>query len=410
MKMEVTIEKLDHYGRGIAYSNDKIIFVEKALPGELVDIEIVNSKNKYDEAIIKNMKKESLIRVESICPYYKECGGCDLLHLPYDEQLKYKENKVKEILYKFAGVSSEKISKIIPSPNQFNYRNKVTLKSNGKVGYHKKRTNQVVNIDKCYLANNSINKMINDISKISLDKQIDEIILRDINGSNESLTLNLHEWDFDEKQYKEYLKISRNVNILYKNKLYKISGDGNIIGNLSDKKYKISPTAFFQVNTEQTVKLYEIIKSEIMKHNNPSVFDLYCGTGTIGIYISEYAKEVLGIEINESAIEDAKVNKLINNINNISFFAGDTKKILSKNRYYSDIVIVDPPRAGLDKEVINDLIRISPIKIIYVSCDPVTLARDLKLLQECYDVSEIIPIDMFPNTYHIENVAILIKK
>lgn len=408
--VEVYIEKLDHQGRGIAHIDGKIVFVEGALPDEIIKIEIKKEKKNYSEAKIVEIIRKSKYRIESICPYFNECGGCDLLHLDYNEQLKYKENKVKEIVKKYGEISEEKVASIVPSPKQFHYRNKITLKSNGKIGYHKKGTNEVVNIDNCMLANESINRIILNLSKEKIDKEVLEIMIRDINENDESIMLTLQSGSSDKINYEKYKKICKKTICVEEQNKYKIIYKSNIIGNLYNKKFEISPVAFFQVNTEQTVNLYNKILEEIKKYDLPKVLDLYCGTGTIGIYISEYASQVMGVEINPVSIENAELNKNLNNIKNIDFIVGDTKKVLSKKNFKADIVIVDPPRAGLDIEVINDLIKINPQKIIYVSCDPVTLARDLKLFKEFYDIEIIIPFDMFPNTCHVENLCVLNKK
>ena len=409
--MEVLIEKLDHQGRGITHIDGKIIFVESALPNEIVDIDIINDKKKYAEAVINRIIKRSKNRVDIICPYYKECGGCDLLHLEYNEQLKYKQIKVKEIMKKYADIIDEnKVKDIVPSPKQFNYRNKVTLKNNGKIGYYKKKSNQIINIDYCYLANNSINNTIKKLNNEIIEPAVKELIIRDVNEEDKCLTLCLQNAINNKKSYDKYSILADKVNLFFQNKIYNITPKGNIIGKLGNCMFEISPSAFFQVNTEQTINLYNTILEEIKKYSFPKVLDLYCGTGTIGIYISSYASEVLGIEINPKSIEDAKLNMKLNNANNIRFISGDTKDILNRNNSMADIVIVDPPRAGLDKLVIDDLIKGNAKEIIYVSCDPVTLARDIKLFSNFYEVESITPFDMFPNTFHVENICILKQK
>lgn len=406
-KMETLIEKLDHQARGITHVDGKITFVENALPDEIVDIEIVKSQKKINEAIVKKYIKKSPKRIESICPYYNECGGCDLLHLSYNDQLEYKQNKVIEIMERYAEIPKEKIKSILGSPKNINYRNKVTLKSNGKLGYYKRRTNDIVNIDYCYLANEDLNKEIKELNNFKLDNGIEELMIRKVNDSETSLTVDLRINENDLEKYKKMLNIVPNLSISKDRRLIYSNAKSNIIGKLGNKQFLISPTAFYQVNTLQTENLYNKVLSYVKELHNSTVLDLYCGTGTIGIYISDFAKEVLGVEINSQAIKDANQNKRINGINNINFIAGDTKLVLRTNEFKSDIIIVDPPRAGLDKEVIADLIKISAKKIIYVSCDPITLARDIKLLSEKYEVKEVTPVDMFPNTYHVETVVLM---
>ncbi|HPF82622.1 MAG TPA: class I SAM-dependent RNA methyltransferase [Bacilli bacterium] len=399
--MNLEIEKLDHQGRGIAHINDKIVFIENALPGEIVDILITKQNKKIAEAIVKKYIKKSDKRIESVCPYYKECGGCNLLHMSYKDQLEYKQNKVIDIMKRFALLEEGKVKKIVESPNQFNYRNKVTFKYNGKVGYYKRNTNDIVNINYCHLLNESLNKEIENINNIRTRNRIKEIVVRDINESDKQIT-------FDLQKYTENITYpSLKINYTVDNRLIKPIDKSKIIGKICNKEFEVSPTAFFQVNTQQVTNLYNKITEYVKKNVNPTVLDLYCGTGTIGICVSDYAKKILGIEINKMAIIDAKNNAKINNVNNIDFIAGDTKTILKNKDYKTDIIILDPPRAGLDKEVIEDIKRFNAKEIIYVSCDPITLARDIKLLSDLYDVKEVTPFDMFPNTYHVECVCVM---
>ncbi len=407
---ELEIEKLDHQGRGIAHLNDKIVFVENALPSEIVKIKVVKENKKIMEAIVIDYIKKSNNRINPACPYYNECGGCDLLHLSYEEQLKYKENKIKEIMARYADIDEELVKSIISSPKQYDYRNKVTLKVNNKVGYYKKKSYDIVEIKNCLLANEKINNTITEIRKIKIPTNVNELVIRSINETETSLTIYLQ----SEENIDDFINILSkkidSIKVLIQNRLIKETGKSNIIGRLDKYDYQMSQTAFFQVNTHQTIKLYDKIKKYVKQCNSPTILDLYCGTGSIGIYISEYASKVIGVEINSEAIENAKINAKNNNIKNIEFLAGDAKIILNRNNYSADLVIVDPPRSGLDLEVINDIFEINPNDIIYVSCDPITLARDLKIFKEKYQIIEITPFDMFPNTYHVECVVKLVRK
>jgi 23S rRNA (uracil1939-C5)-methyltransferase len=408
MKMyEVEIEKLDHQARGIAHINDKIVFVENALPLEKVKIRIVKENKKIMEAVVTEYITRSKNRVESSCPYYKECGGCDLLHLSYEKQLIYKENKIKEIMNRYAELDDKLIKSIVPSPVQYNYRNKITLKVKNKIGYYKKKSYDIVEVENCLLANKKINEIIKEFNEISVPKSINELVIRSINEDQISLTIYLQQKENIDGFINKLAKKFDSIKIIFENKLIKETGKSNIIGRLGKYDYQMSQTAFFQVNTQQTINLYDKIKQYVKNFNSPITLDLYCGTGSIGIYISEFASKVIGVEINSEAIENAKINAKNNNIKNIEFLAGDAKTVLSKNNYSADLVIVDPPRSGLDLDVVNDIIKINPKDIIYVSCDPITLARDLKLFSNKYKVVEITPFDMFPNTYHVECVVLL---
>ena len=401
------IERLDHQGRGIAYIDDKITFVETALPGEAVFIKITNSKKKYNEGIVQKYIQKSEKRVDNVCPFYESCGGCNILHMSYNDQLEYKENKIKDIMKKYANI--DKISKIIKCDKQFNYRNKVTLKvENNIIGYYEKKSYNLVNIDKCLIIDNEFNKIINDLKKFNLDN-IYELMIRNINSDNTALTLYLQK-DTNCIQIDEYCKKNNIIlNKIIKNKDFKCNEKSKIIGKLGNFKFIISPLSFFQVNTDQTIKLYDKILELLEPNKDDNLLDLYCGTGTIGIYVANKVNKVLGVEIVKDAIHDANINKKINNVNNINFICGNTEKIIKDVKEKYNAIIVDPPRAGLTESIIRDIFRINPDKIVYVSCDPITLARDLKLLQEKYEVLDVVPVDMFPNTYHVETVCKLKK-
>ncbi len=389
--LEVEIIDLDHFGRGIA-KTDKPIFVENSLIGEVVKIKITKEKKKYLEAQVIKFIKTSPYRVNSKCPYYDKCGGCDLLHMDYHEQLKYKEKKVREIIKKFSGL--ECVKKIVPSV-QFNYRNKVTLHVNKKIGYYQRKSYEIVAIGNCLIADVKINNLIERFQKCNLDG-INKIVIR---VTDKESMLIFDGGRIDISKFKDV------DTIIVDNKI--LTGRGYIKEQIGKLKFVISPTSFFQVNKVGMINIYNKVLEYVDKDSN--VLDLYCGTGTIGIYVCNKVKEVLGIEINEEAIADALVNKKLNNLSNINFKAGDVGKILSDNKFKVDNVIVDPPRSGLDENAIKNIIQIEPQKIIYVSCDPVTLARDLNILKQNYKVVEITPFDMFCNTYHVECVALLEK-
>ena len=401
------IERLDHQGRGIAYIDDKITFVENALPGEEVLIKITNSKKKYNEGIVQKYIQKSEKRVDNVCPFYESCGGCNILHMSYNDQLEYKENKNKDIMKKYANI--DKISKIIKCDKQFNYRNKVTLKvENNIIGYYEKKSYNLVNIDKCLIIDNEFNKIINDLKRFNLDN-IYELMIRNVDSDNTALTLYLQK-DTNCIQIDEYCKKNNIIlNKIIKNKDFKCNEKSKIIGKLGNFKFIISPLSFFQVNTDQTIKLYDKILEVLEPNKDDNLLDLYCGTGTIGIYVANKVNKVLGVEIVKDAIHDANINKKINNVNNINFICGNTEKIIKDVKEKYNAIIVDPPRAGLTESIIRDIFRINPDKIVYVSCDPITLARDLKLLQEKYEVLDVVPVDMFPNTYHVETVCKLKK-
>ena len=388
----IEIIKLDHQGRGIGKINNKIVFVPNALPGEIIEIKIVNEKTKYLEGQAIKYIKTSNKRIKPACPYYNMCGGCNLMHLSYEDQLKYKQEKTIEIINKYTKLNI-KINKIIPCNKEYNYRNKITFHTNDKIGLYKNNSHEIININKCLIANNKINEILKELNKLKFNNQ--DITVR----SNNIETLIYYKGNINNIE-----KINADTII---NEKQILKGNGYIIEKLNNKEFIISPTSFFQINTNQTIKLYEKIKEYTNNKNLNKILDLYCGTGTIGIYISNNQKEILGVEINKEAIKDANKNKILNKIKNANFIAGDAKDVIKKLKFKPDIIIVDPPRSGLYKGMINDLIKLKPKIIIYVSCNVITLARDLKTLNNLYETKEIQPLDLFPQTHHVECVCLL---
>jgi len=409
---KVLIEKLDHQGRGIGRLNDKVIFVNNALPGEEVNVEITLEKKKFYEGKVIDIIKESSERIKSKCPYFYECGGCDLLHISYENQLKFKQNKVIEILTKYSKIENieTKIKDIIPSSNIFNYRNKVTFQVKENIGFYKRKSYDLIPISKCLLITDKMNEILN-VIKDNFDlSNFDKVIIKDMENGQIMLTIYLHISNQIAKIEQILSSKVESLNIYIENKLYKTIGKSNIIAKLQDFNFLISSEAFFQVNLNQTVKLYNKVLEYTQLKLTDLVLDLYCGTGTIGIFLSPYCNKVLGIEINSEAIKNANENKKINNISNIDFMVGDTKDLIKRINFKPNVIVVDPPRSGLDESVIKDIIKLNPERLVYVSCDPMTLARDLSLLNEKYDILEVTPVDMFPNTNHIENVVKLQKR
>ncbi len=388
------VEKLDHKGRGIIRDNGVPIFVENALPDEEVNIKIISEKKGYKEAVVTEYIKKSSNRNQPLCKYYGICGGCDLMHLNYEDQLKFKKNKLIEIMEKF-GVETN--VKDVLYDKQYNYRNKITLKAiNNKVGLYRKKSSELVPIDECLLVDNSINDIINKIHNIDLGSTSD-IIIKESNG--QTLT------NFISKNRKP---INIPTTCLYSNSRY-VEGLKLLTKNIGHVKYVISPNAFFQVNFECMKILYDKVKEYCNLKGNETIYDLYCGSGTIGIYLADSCKEVIGIEISERSIKDAKVNLKINKLKNMKLVLSDVSKMVNQIKKKPNIIIIDPPRAGLDKITTKWLVTSDAEKIIYVSCDPMTLGRDLKELQINYKITEITPVDMFPNTHHVETVCVLEK-
>ena len=393
------IEKLDYYGRGISRSSGKVYFIENALKDEDVSITLLKEKKKYCEAKSKEISNISKDRIEAKCKYYNICGGCQLMHIKEEKQEEFKKEKVEEILKKFLKYNKD-VNDIVFSKN-FNYRNKVVLHvKDNKLGFYKNKTNELIEIDKCLLLNPVINDLISYLKKYIELKDIEKITIKVGNKTNEVMLI----IDGSIAYYQNLLEI---VDVLIINEKVMTTKD-YITSYIGNKKYIIKRNSFFQVNYDISTRMYDKVKDVIVKEKSKNVLDLYCGTGTIGIYISDVVSKITGIEVVSDAIEAANINKKINNVENIEFILGkveDKLDFISNNNI--DTVIVDPPRSGLHKKVIPILDKISPKTIIYVSCDPITMARDINLLSNNYELVEVTPYDMFPNTYHVECVCVL---
>lgn len=404
MKEIINVFKLDHFGRGIGHYNGKVLFIDDALDNERVEAEIIDDNKKIINGQAVKIIKTNPERKTPECPFYKNCGGCNIMHMNYPKQLNFKLNKVEEILSKFANVDKSVISKIIPT-NEFNYRNKVTLKVKEKVGFYKKKTYELIYIDECMLALPEINKIIEKLNSLKLEG-IEEIIIRST-LKNETMIIIKAISNIDYNYYEINLKEFTNNLIIIKDGICNvIFGKGYITEKIGEYYYKIAPLSFFQVNTNGAEKLYNIIKEYAQLTGVENILDLYCGTGTIGIYLSKQAKKVTGIEINHNAVECALDNVKVNGLNNVDFICKDVSKSIDDYQNI-DLIVVDPPRAGLKRKAVDNILKIKPNKIIYVSCNPSTLARDLNTLKNEYSVESITLIDMFPNTYHVECVCLL---
>lgn len=404
MLKTVKIADLDYMGRGVARIDNVVTFVSGALLGEIVEIELLKKGKKFNEGVVVKVIKSNENRIEPICQYYQECGGCDLMHMNYQSQLEFKKNKVITTLKKFANLDLT-VKDVVSADDIFNYRNKITFHINNDIGFFKKKTNDFVCIDSCLICDKKINEILNQIKKLDLS-EIKNITIRCSKNINEIMLIIETNKDINIPK----LKGIDSVYVLINNKYILKSGNKNIAEKMNDLIFYISPSAFFQVNTNQAIKLYDKVKEYAALNKEDIVLDLYCGTGTIALYLSDSCKKVYGIEINEDAIKDANVNKGKNNIKNAQFYALNANQFLSKINDKIDVLVVDPPRGGLDNKTINSILKLKPKRIVYVSCDVSTLARDLKLLNEDYQVLEVTPVDMFPNTCHIENVCVLEKR
>ena len=400
-KMVVCIDRLDDFGRGIAYIDGKICFIPNALPGESVDIEIIKSTKKYIEGRVLSYLTKSKKRVNSKCPYFSSCGGCQFLNIDISEESKYKTNKVKSLVKKFTNLDNSIVRDCI-TLNEYNYRNKITLHvKDKKLGFYKEKTNELIEINRCLLVNDRINEVIPKIKQIVLENDIDEISIR-IGNSMDTMSINFI-GNIDDISIFESFSESIYVN-------GKCINDNCFISNIGDYKFYVSPLSFFQVNSDVVEPLYKNVLDYCNKNSIKNVLDLYCGAGTIGIYIASSVDNVLGIDSCSDAIDNANDNKKLNNVNNIDFVCSKVEDYIDKLKDNYDLVVVDPPRSGLDIKTINYLLDINAKSIIYISCDPVTLVRDLNILSGEYDVKSIQPYNMFPKCYHCESITVLERK
>ena len=408
---ETEIIGLENEGAGVAKINGIIVFVPKALVGEKLRVRIIEIKKNFARGKIVEILEKSSNRITPSCPYYQECGGCNLRHQTKEENLKFKKEKVETALKKIGKIDVV-VDDIVPFFKENNYRNKVSFKvENDRIGFYGEGTYQLINVENCMLAENEINNALTVIRNYikNYENEIKTITIKYGNAAKDILidifSTNTHDIDI-----LEYL--DKNINNL-KTVIFNgnvVFGNGYIKQISNGLMFNCSSKSFFQVNSNQAEKLYETAISLAKLSKEDIVLDLYCGTGTITSIIASFVKKVIGIEIVNDAIIDAKCNLEINGIQNVKFICGDATKEISKIKEKIDVIFVDPPRKGMDRKAIAIMKKLSPKKIIYISCNPVTLSRDLNYLNDLYDVKKVIPFDMFPNTSHVECVSLLCLK
>lgn len=440
---EVEIIDNGYNGEGIAKIDGFTVFVPNAIKGEVVKILIVKVLSSHAFGKILEIEKKSKFRQEIDCATYKRCGGCDLRHIKYEQTLKMKQNAVQALVNKTLKNKIE-VKETLGMENPFFYRNKaqypVGVNKDRKpiIGVFANRTHEVIPIKNCLIQNPKSEAIAKFILEFIKEKNISiynektgrgffrHIVIKVGIKTNEIMCIFVingkkfpYEDELVEKLKQNYPEIKtivkninmKNTNVILGQENINLYGNGYIEDVLGEYKFKISPLSFYQVNPKQAEKLYNLGIEMAKVSKEDTVFDLYCGIGTISLFIAKYAKKVYGVEIVEQAIKDAKQNAKINNIENVQFIAGDTKIVLEdliyKKGIIADIVIFDPPRKGLDNNSINNILKIKPKKIVYISCNPATLIRDLALFEKLYEVKTIIPVDMFPFTKHVECVAVL---
>ncbi len=459
---KVEIEAVAAEGKCVAHVNDMVVFVPFVVPGDVVDLQVRKKRHSYCEATVVRMVQPSPIRIAPKCEHFGICGGCKWQNLPYKEQLTAKQQQVIDQLTRIGKVELPEILPILGSENTEEYRNKLEFACSNKRWYTKEELealpegvglaqgaigfhitgafDKIYPIEKCVLMDDYCNKVRNAIYNYALEHNLTFFDIREQHGLLRDIMMrnsNTGEWlvlvqfhydeDGDEERAMNLMQFISDefqeiTSLLYVDnqkgndtfndlELTVFKGNDHIFELMEDLRFKVGAKSFYQTNTDQAYHLYSVARNFANLTGNELVYDLYTGTGTIANFVAKKAKKVIGIEYVPEAIEDAKVNSEINNIANTLFYAGDMKDILTeefiKQHGRPDVIITDPPRAGMHADVVNVILGAHPQRIVYVSCNPATQARDLALLDKDYRVVAVQPVDMFPHTPHVENVVLL---
>lgn len=457
-RTDISVVDIAEQGKGVGKIDDLVVFIDKAVPGDVVDIELTRKKKNMAEARITRLKHPSEHRTSPFCDHFGVCGGCKWQHMTYEAQLKFKQQSVDSALTRIGKVDTSSMEPILPSVNTRYYRNKLEYTFSNKrwltnpdadiadkdmnaLGFHVPlRFDKILDIQHCYLQGDPSNIIRNSLREFALQKGISFYDLRAHSGALRNLIIRTastgelmvivifaYAADTDQKDIMEYLQqnfpqitsllyvVNQKKNdTIFDQDVHLFAGRDYIYEEMDGLKFQIGPKTFYQTNSAQARELYDIARDFAGFSGNERVYDLYTGAGTIANFVARHVAEVIGIEYVPEAIEDAKTNSDINGIKNTKFFAGDMKDMLTTqfiaDQGKPDIVITDPPRAGMHGDVVKRLLEIEAPKIVYVSCNASTQARDIALLSEKYDVTRIRPVDMFPQTQHVENVALLTLK
>ncbi len=456
----ITITDFAAEGKCIYKSEDGVIFIQgHVAPGDVVDIEVVRRKKKMGEAIVTKFHSYSNLRAEPFCQHFEVCGGCRWQHIDYSEQLKFKQKQVRDHFERIGKIKGVAYEPIVAAETQRYYRNKLEYTfsnyrwltaddmnsekefSRNALGYHvPKRFDRIFQVEKCHLQPDPSNKIRNALYQFSEEKgyvfyniktnvgMMRNVIIRTSNSGDVLVIV-----QFAEPQKKvieevmEFLKtrfpeitslnyiINQKGNDSYQDQeVIHYAGDQYIRETMEDLIFMVGPKSFYQTNSQQAYELYKVTRNYAELTGSETVFDLYTGTGTIANFVARNARKVIGVEFVEEAIADARKNSELNGIQNTEFFAGDMKRVLNADFIAEhgkpDVIITDPPRAGMDSAVIGTILAAEPKRVVYVSCNTATQARDLDLLSEKYQVVKAQPVDMFPHTHHVENVALLALK
>jgi len=483
----VTIEAVAAEGKSLFHWNDLVVFVPWCVPGDIVDVQIRRKKHSFAEGEVVRFINYSNVRAIPFCKHFGVCGGCKWQNLPYEEQLRFKQQQVYDQLHRIGKIELPEFRSILGSVKTQEYRNKLdygcankryltkkeieedrsryqeiednsqSLKNKPSIGFHITGAfDKILPIEKCWLMDDLHNKIRNEICDYAVKRGLSffdlraqvgllrDIIIRNSASGEWMVIIQFHletspipsqgeENRWDSNDGKKALALLQHIadtfpqitSLLYLDnqkcndtigdqEILVFKGKDHIFELMEDLKFKVGPKSFYQTNTEQAYHLYSVARTFAGLSGNEIVYDLYTGTGTIANFVARQARQVIGIEYVPEAIEDAKINSEINGINNTRFYAGDMKDILTDEFIAEhgrpDVIITDPPRAGMHPDVVKTILRAAPDRIVYVSCNPATQARDLHDLDEQYRVAEVQPVDMFPHTPHVENVVLLMKR
>lgn len=448
-------------GKSLGRYNDQVVFVANTIPGDIVNVQINNKRKRFMEGYVVDYIQRSPLRVEPFCSHYGECGGCKWQALPYTEQLKFKQQQVEDQLTRIGGITVPEINPILGSAKTTYYRNKLEftfsnkrwvtrkdmaeglgwMKERGALGFHiPGMFDKIMHIDHCYLQPSPSNEIRLTLENYALEQEIPFYDLRTHEGvmrnvvirtstTGEVMVIVVFAQDLTTAEYGvlDHLKSQHpeitSLNYIVNKKLNDSMGDQTVINysgtphieeRMEGLRFRINPKSFYQTNSEQAYELYRITRDFAELKSTDVVYDLYTGTGTIANFVASYCSHVVGVEYVPEAIEDAKVNSTLNGINNTSFYAGDMKDVLTyefiEQNGRPNVIILDPPRAGIHADVADTILRAAPERIVYVSCNPATQARDLAIFDADYVVTKVQPVDMFPHTHHVENVVQLVRR
>ncbi|RNA66775.1 23S rRNA (uracil(1939)-C(5))-methyltransferase RlmD [Alteribacter keqinensis] len=444
--INVTFEDLTHDGAGVAKVNGYPIFVPRALPDEEAEIKIIKVKKNFAIGRLINVTKESSNRTKPPCPIFKRCGGCQLQHLSYEGQLEYKQKHVKDVLARIGGLPDVPVHETLGMEDPWRYRNKAQVpvgERGGHIiaGFYAERSHEIVDMPNCVIQheeNDKVVQLVKGLAKKYGIRAYDEkkhkgtlrhIVTRHGKTSGELMVVLVTRGkelpnkknlvDDIRENLPHVTSIVQNINpkrtnVIFGEKTEVLWGEDVIYDSIGDIRFAISPRSFYQVNPSQTKVLYDKALEYADLSGSETVIDAYCGIGTISLFLAQKAKKVLGVEVVPEAIKDAKNNAKLNGLTNTDFVVGEAEKVMpwwSAQGVRPEVVVVDPPRKGCDEELLEAIVNMKPERVVYVSCNPATLARDLKYLDEHgYETKEVQPVDMFPQTTHVECVAQLVLK